>query len=162
MKSASYWIEHLELIPHPEGGYYKETYKSEGLLPKGNDDTFPSERSFSTGIYFLLGPNDYSTFHRIKSDEMWHFYEGGPLEVYYFQNGLQRIVLGREIDKGQKLQAVVPANTWFASRPLTKDYCLVGCTVAPGFDFRDFEMADAKSLHKQFPGNERIISELTR
>lgn len=162
MKSASYWIEHLELIPHPEGGYYKETYKSERTMTISDDGKFPSERAFSTGIYFLLGPDDFSTFHRIKSDEMWHFYEGGPLEVLYFQDGLQRIVLGREIDKGQKLQAVVPANTWFASRPMTKEYALVGCTVAPGFDFRDFEMAEAKSLRQLFPGNDKIISELTR
>lgn len=93
---------------------------------------------------------------------MWHFYDGGPLEVFYFQNGLQSFVLGREVDKGQHLQAVVPANVWFASRPLTSTYALVGCTVAPGFDFRDFEMAEAVSLNQEFPGNEKIISELTR
>ena len=104
--------------------------------------------SFSTAIYFLLQRGDFSAFHRIKSDECWHFYEGKTIIIHVINEAGEYAViyLGRSIEKGEVYQAVVPAGAWFASEPGPgTDYALVGCTVAPGFDFRDFEMADKKS-----------------
>ncbi len=166
MLEASYWVEKLGLLPHPEGGFYKENYRSGLTINVENGrERFPNGRSFSTGIYYLLEKGDFSAFHRIKSDEMWHFYAGDPLEIYFFDAGglLQRIKLGKNPEAGEYFQAVVPANSWFASRPASgSSYSLVGCTVAPGFDFQDFEMAEKEHLLKEFPGNSEIILQLTR
>ena len=159
-------IQQFNLQPHPEGGWYKETYKSDeyisgSTLPK----RFGGSRVFSTAIYFLLEQGNFSAFHRIKSDECWHFYAGDPLVVYVMQlNGrLDIIHLGNDIEKGQVFQFVVPANCWFASRPAPgSTFCFVGCTVAPGFDFTDFELAKASSLTALFPQHKAIIEELCR
>lgn len=154
------YISVLELHPHPEGGFYKETYRS--------DDTTATphgERNLSTAIYFLLEKGNFSAFHRIKSEEVWHFYDGDPLSVYVIHgNGtLQEIKLGLDLGKGQTPQAVVPANCWFASMVAEGgSFSLVGCTVAPGFDFRDFEMAKRTELVTDFPQHLEIISKLTR
>ena len=154
------YISALELLPHPEGGFYKETYRSEGITP-----TPQGGRNLSTAIYFLLEKGNFSAFHRIKSDEVWHFYDGDPLSVYVIHsNGtLDEIKLGLNLSKGQMPQAVVPANCWFASMVAEGgDFSLVGCTVAPGFDFRDFEMAKRTELAAEFPQHLEIISNLTR
>jgi uncharacterized protein len=164
MLNAAYWIEKLNLLPHPEGGYFKETYRS------NDTSTFQlgglqKTRAHSTSIYFLMEKGNFSAFHRILSDEVWHFYAGESLEVFYIDhNGLlQRIFLGSNPENGEQLQGVVPANCWFASRPFLKShYSLVGCTVAPGFDFEDFEMAKRASLIQEFPEHQKIIEELTR
>jgi uncharacterized protein len=162
--TARYYIEHLALQPHPEGGHYKETYRSAGTIPAvclpGMGD-----RSFSTAIYFLLQEGDFSAFHRIKSDECWHFYEGGTLLVHVInQNGEYNCTkLGRNIHEGEVLQYVVPAGAWFASEPASDTFfSLVGCTVAPGFDFADFEMGKRENLSRQFPRYELLISRLCR
>jgi hypothetical protein len=135
-------IEKYQLLPHPEGGWYKETYKSsETIAAAALPKRFAGDRSFSTAIYFLLERGNFSAFHKIKSDECWHFYAGDPLEVFVLQHDgrLEIITLGNDILNGQQFQYVVPANCWFASRPASQsDYCFVGCTVAPGFDFADF------------------------
>lgn len=161
-QSKEYFIEKLGLVPHPEGGYYKETYRSNQLLkPEG----FPGARNTSTGIYFMLTKNNFSAFHRIKSDEMWHFYSGDALDVYVIHsNGeLEVLKIGLDLDNGEMPQAVVPAGCWFASRVSNEgQFSLVGCTVAPGFDFDDFEMADRQSLGNDFPQHQSIIKELTR
>lgn len=165
MQSADYWIEKLGLLAHPEGGFYKETYKSSDAV--SNDylpDRFSGNRVFSTGIYFLLKSGYFSAFHKIQSDEMWHFYEGHTLEIVYIDHteNLQIIKLGRNPDNGEVLQAVVPANTWFGSfLPEQSDYALVGCTVSPGFDFQDFELADRKVLTNLYPQFSDIIAKLT-
>lgn len=107
----------------------------------------------------------FSAFHRIKSDECWHFYGGGSLNVYELEdNGNIKVIqLGNDIGKGQISQYAVPANRWFASRPASgSDFCFVGCTVAPGFDFADFEMADCNALSALYPQHETIIRELSR
>lgn len=166
MKSASYWVEKYQLTSHPEGGYYAETYRSsESIAKTGLPARFNGERSFSTGIYFLLESNHFSAFHKIQSDEMWHFYTGDALEIFviYPESGrLEVIRLGQDPEKGEVFQAVVPAGTWFGSRPATgSNYALVGCTVAPGFDFADFEMADRAVLTSLFPDHEDLISQLT-
>jgi len=159
-------IQQYNLQPHPEGGWYKETYKSDEYISGSTlPERFGGSRVFSTAIYFLLEQGNFSAFHRIKSDECWHFYAGDPLVVYVMQlNGrLDIIHLGNDIEKGQVFQFVVPANCWFASRPAPgSTFCFVGCTVAPGFDFTDFELAKASSLTALFPQHKAIIEELCR
>ena len=161
-KLAKYWVERLELEPHPEGGYFKETYRS---TASAEFTDFSSKRNVSTGIYFLLTSGNFSAFHRIKSDEMWHFYAGDALSIYVIdKNGkANEINLGLDLEKGQVPQAVVPANCWFASKVQDDgEYALVGCTVAPGFDFEDFEMAKRVELMRSFPDHSALIELLTR
>ena len=166
MLTAQKLIKQYNLQRHPEGGWYKETYKSnENILAASLPERFGGSRAFSTAIYFLLEQGNFSAFHRIKSDECWHFYAGDPLLVYVIQeNGaLDIISLGNDIEKGQIFQYVVPANCWFASRPAPgSNFCFVGCTVAPGFDFADFELADVAILSALYPEHEDIIRELCR
>ena len=162
--TAQHYIEHLQLLPHPEGGYYKESYRSPGSIPGSCLPGFAGDRSFSTAIYFLLEQGDFSAFHRIKSDECWHFYEGGTLLIHVLQNGGYACnKLGKEISKGEVLQFVVPAGAWFASEPADGiSFALVGCTVAPAFDFGDFEMAKKESLVQEFPEHTSLINRLCR
>ncbi|MEI8058585.1 MAG: cupin domain-containing protein [Ferruginibacter sp.] len=166
MPTTQQLISLYHLQPHPEGGWYKETYKSEQLIPANAlPESFSGERAFSTAIYFLLEKGNFSAFHRIKSDECWHFYSGDPLLIYILmQDGsLQIIELGNNITAGQVFQFVVPANCWFASKPAPSSaFSFVGCTVAPGFDFTDFEMADATVLAAEFSAHAKIIHELCR
>jgi predicted cupin superfamily sugar epimerase len=162
---ARYWIEQLKLEPHPEGGYYRETYRAtETFAAAALPSKFPGNRSFCTAIVYLLEANDFSAFHRIRSDETWHFYGGDPLEVHVLAEGRHRCVtLGRQPHHQQQLQWTVQANTWFASRPQRGGrYSLVGCTVSPGFDFEDFEMATAAQLTREFPQHTQLIREMTR
>ena len=166
-KPAAYWIEKYQLSPHPEGGFYAETYRSDGNIAKSAlPEHFGGDRSFATGIYFLLESHHFSAFHRIQSDEMWHFYAGGALEIFVIHDKsrtLEVIRLGNDPEKEETFQAVVSAGSCFASR-LAKGtgYALVGCTVAPGFDFQDFEMADRHALQHDYPEFEQLIGELTR
>jgi len=171
--NAEYFVQKLEMNPHPEGGWYKETYRSEEKvhLP-GLPERFSGERSFCTGIYFLLQYPQFSAFHRIKSDEMWHFYAGSPLNVFVIDSngGFEVIKLGNDIEQGERFQAVVKAGNWFASQPVGvndnlmagETFSLVGCTVSPGFDFSDFEMAKADELIKEFPQYEEWIKKYCR
>lgn len=151
---------------HPEGGWFRETYRSDELvLGEHLPNRYGNGRSFSTAIYFLLEGEQFSGFHRIKSDELWHFYAGGPLNVYVInqQGELYIIKLGNNPDNGEVFQAVVPAGCWFASQPaLPQSFCFVGCTVAPGFDFADFELAKAKQLAELYPQHQSIINKLCR
>jgi uncharacterized protein len=159
-------IEQYGLQPHPEGGWYKQTYKSsEVIAASALPERFGGNRPISTAIYFLVEEGNFSAFHRIKSDECWHFYAGDPLHVYVLQQSrkLEIISLGNNIAKGELFQYVVPANCWFASRPAPGSrYSFVGCTVAPGFDFTDFELAQADSLSAAYPRHETIIRQLCR
>ena len=128
-------IELLGLQPHPEGGHFKETFRDCGPPPAGRDGNVG--RSSSTAIYFLLKAGEVSRWHRVDASEVWHFYRGAPLEL---KIGKQTYILGPEIEETQAPQVVVPAGAWQAARSLG-DYTLVGCTVAPGFEFDHFEMA---------------------
>jgi uncharacterized protein len=166
MITTAQLITQYQLQAHPEGGWYKETYKSDEQIPAAAlPKRFSGSRAFATAIYFLLEQGNFSAFHRIKSDECWHFYTGDPLLVYVLHpNGnLQVTELGNAISNGQVFQYTVPANCWFASRPAAwATFSFVGCTVAPGFDFADFELADAAALAKIFPQHRTIIYELCR
>ena len=160
----TYWIEHLALQPHPEGGFYKETYRAPEKVPvDGLPTRFFGPRNLSTAIYFLLRAQDRSLFHRIKSDELWHFHAGNTLNIYVLTNeGLLTHQLGPNVDQGDSLQVVIPANHWFGAAVAgTGNYALSSCTVAPGFDFKDFELADRTNLLNEFPLNHDIITKLT-
>lgn len=155
--AAKALVDRFGLLPHPEGGFYKETYRSKEDMPR-----FGGRRSVCTGIYFLLTEGTKSRLHRIKSDEMWHFYAGGPLElVQIFPDGtVEAVVLGQDVLAGEKVQHVVPAGAWFGAAPRS-GYSFVGCTVAPGFDFADFEMAKREELLRAFPEAKAAIERLT-
>ena len=163
---AKYWVERLGLERHPEGGFFRQTYRSElmmaeAALPEG----FIGARPASTAIYFLLEGQNFSAFHRLRSDEMWHFYAGAPLAVHVIDRFGRHSanLLGNDLESGQSFQAVVPAGCWFASHVADWKSCaLVGCTVAPGFDFADFEMAKREELVRQYPQHREIIERLTR
>jgi predicted cupin superfamily sugar epimerase len=165
-KDARYWVEKLGLTAHPEGGHYRQTYRAEltiarAALPAG----FGGSRPASTAIYFLLQGEDFSAFHRLQSDEVWHFYAGAPLVVHVIEPNKKcsRILLGRDLAAGQVLQAVVPAGCWFASHVADwSSFALVGCTVAPGFDFEDFEMGKRVELAARYPQHQELIERLTR
>lgn len=165
-KPAAYWVERLRMQPHPEGGYFAETYRSpEAIAADALPGRFAGPRSFSTAIYFLLEGHHVSALHRIQADEVWHFYAGNPLDVFVLsENGKLEIVrLGPNPDAGEVFQAVVPAGRWFGSKPVRPDgSTLVGCTVAPGFDFQDFELADRAALLGQFPAHRAVIELLTK
>ncbi len=157
-------IEELRLKPHPEGGYYSETYRSKGII-KTEDGEFPDGRNFGTSIYYLLGSDDISKLHRIKSDEIWHHYEGSSITIHMIHpNGeYNKLSLGKDLTKGQYPQQIVPAGAWFGvTVDVADSYVLCGCTVAPGFDFQDFEMAEIKSMLEAFPQHQEIIEVLLR
>ena len=159
-------ITKLGLAPHPEGGWFRETYRAtETVLGAVLPDRFSGDRSFCTAIYYLLEKGDISAFHRIKSDELWHFHTGTVLTVHLFsQEGeYQALPLSADLTAGASFQVVVPAGCWFGAEVTGGgDFSLVGCTVAPGFDFVDFEMADRESLLRQFPDHGELIRRLTR
>src|SRR5258706_10334212 len=165
MKPAEYWIDHLHLQPHPEGGFYRETYRSGETIPQtGLPARFPGPRSFSTAIYFLLRSQDRSLFHRIKSDELWHWHAGSTLSIYVLDwQAVTVRQLGDNPEKGESLQVAIPANCWFGAKLNEENsYVLASCTVAPGFDFQDFELAGKEELIKQYPSHREVIDLLTR
>jgi predicted cupin superfamily sugar epimerase len=155
-------IDALKLKPHPEGGFYREMYRSETRV---SDLSLTASKCAHTSIYYLLSGNDFSAWHRIKSDETWYFHLGCDLLIYFMdQHKMVRTVRVGMESKG--FQATIPANTWFAAKPLKEDaYCLVSCAVAPGFEFEDFEMGNRKALLKEFgmtAENTKLIEALTR
>ena len=164
--TAKDWIQHLDMLPHPEGGYFKETYKSEELIPlEGLPSRFPGSRSMGTAIYFLLEKDHFSAFHRLKADEVWHFYDGTQLLLHQIdeEGKYHSQALGKDLNEGEAPQAIVPAGTWFAAEVVDKSsFALVGCTMAPGFDFEDFEMPARASLLTMFPQYSELIERFTR
>jgi uncharacterized protein len=164
-QTAEYWIEKLKLQKHPEGGYFKEIFRSENKIPGESLKKFRDERSTFTSIYYLLKGHDFSAFHRLKSEEMWHFFNGSPVTIYVINEDgkLEKKHLGPDPDNMEDFQICIPGNTWFAAKvnnPVL--YSLVGCTVSPGFDFQDFEMAEREALLKEFPHLKDCIIQLTR
>lgn len=164
--SAEDLIRQLDLARHPEGGWFRETYRSSeavsgiALPERFNGGT----RSFCTAIYFLLEKGDISALHRIKSDELWFFHAGTTLTIHMLtQEGKhQELKLGPNMAAGEQYQAVVQAGCWFGAEVAGNgSYSLVSCTVAPGFDFEDFEMGYRCALQKQFPTHASVIERLT-
>jgi uncharacterized protein len=157
--TADELIKFLGLKPHPEGGYYRESYRSPGTIPG-----FTPPRAFSTAIYYLLVQGSISKLHRLSADEIFHFYKGDPLTWVLLGPGgtLKKIILGQDLKKNHQPQMVVPAGTWFGgSLNPGGNYALMGTTVAPGFEFKDFEIGKREELLKAFPRAEKEIFELT-
>lgn len=162
-EKSRYYIQKLELKKHPEGGYYREIYRSAEMFlidpPKKN-----FKRNISTSIYFLLDGSQFSKFHRLKSDELWHFYDGSSIKIYVIdeKGNLEEITIGRNSEYGEVFQTVIKKNNWFAAEVINKkSFALIGCTVSPGFDFSDFELADKEYLLENFPEHRRLIQKLT-
>jgi len=166
MISAQEIIERLGMQPHPEeGGYFVQTYKSEELISKlGLPDRYPSERAFGTAIFYLLTPDTFSALHRLASDEIFHFYLGDPVTMLQLHPDCSSTVvtLGHDVLKGQELQVVVPRGTWQGSfLNGGGEFALLGCTVAPGFEYEDYEAGDREALLEQYPDLGELIIRLT-
>lgn len=163
--TAEYWIKHLHLVQHIEGGWFSEVYRSTLLLdPHHLPTAFTGQRNACTHIYFLLEQKGFSAFHRIQSDELWHFYDGDPLVIYEIEadGTLNEHKLGPHATKGQSFFCVIKAGNWFGSRVDDGGaYGLAGCTVSPGFDFADFEMAQKDNLIMTYPQHESLIRRMT-
>lgn len=162
-EKAKQYIQKLQLKKHPEGGYYREVYRAAEMF---YIDSPPKalKRNASTSIYFLLEGKQVSKFHKLKSDEQWHFYDGSSVKIYVIDDKgkLTEFVLGNKIDDGKLFQLVIKKNNWFAAELINKrGYALIGCTVSPGFDFNDFELADKETMIKKFPMHSGLISKLT-
>lgn len=166
MTTAAEWIEALGLRPHPEGGHYRETYRAAGRIGRcclGPE--FDSARALSTSIYYLLRGGDFSSLHRIRSDEVWHHHAGSSLTIHRLETGggYRTDRLGPDPSRGAAPQIVVPAGCWFgATVDDPGSYCLAGCSVAPGFEFRDLEIGRRDDLIRCFPAHRAIIERLTR
>jgi predicted cupin superfamily sugar epimerase len=152
-------VHDLDLQPHPEGGFYRETYRAA--------TTVDGERAAATMIYFLLPAGQVSRLHRIDADEGWHHYLGGTLEVYELDEaepdaGVSVTRLGKDLSRGEVPQHLVPAGRWFGAAPAAgSPYTLVGCTVAPGFEFSRFELGVRAALLAKFPAAAALVERLT-
>jgi len=159
--NSEHIISLLSLIPHPEGGHFRETYRSQTSVIRASDGV---SRSASTAIYYLLRGRERSTWHRIQSDELWHFYDGTPIRIHVLEpdGGLGILRLGNPLrHEGAHFQALVPAGRWFAAEcEEPGGHGLVGCTVAPGFEFDEFEIADKSVLKKQWPEHAALVERL--
>ncbi len=156
-------IKILELTPHPEGGYYKEIYRSNEIINfQDSDRRIGGSRNFSTSIYFLLAGEEISHFHRLTSDEIWHFYKGSPLLIHLIEGDkYSSVEIGNNIES-EVPQLVIRKGIWFAAELMDKTgFSLVGCTVSPGFDFKDFELAEKDELIKIIPSQKKLIEKFT-
>ncbi len=159
-------IRLLNLEPHPEeGGFFAETYRSaESMRPGHLQNQYDGPRSFGTAIYYMLTPDTYSHIHRLKSDEIFHFYLGAPCEMLQLHpdGRTETIILGQDIAAGQKLQVLAPKGVWQGTRLLPGGgFGLLGCTVAPGFEYADYDHGDRAALIRQYPMAEKLITLLT-
>jgi len=162
---AALLVKRLELAPHPEGGFYRETWRSSCLVQAQGDRR--GVRAANTAIYFLLPAGTFSALHRVASDEVWHHYDGDPLDLHLLdeldeRGGHTVVPLGRDFTRGEVPQCAIPAGIWQAAVPRGDRYALAGCTVAPGFDFADFEMPSRAELLARFPAHADLVARLTR
>ena len=165
IKDADYWIEILELQPHPEGGYFRETFVADDVISTELLGRYHNEtRKVYTLIYYLLKSGQVSKFHRLKSDEIWTFHIGSTLTIHVITKEGEYITkkLGANVEENESFQHSVKHGSWFgASVDLPDTFALVGCFVAPGFDFKDFEMGDKKHLLALCPKHHHILNKLT-
>jgi predicted cupin superfamily sugar epimerase len=160
-KNTEYLIKKLSLQKHPEGGYFIESYRSERLVTMPD---YNGPRNTCTAIYYLLEGDQFSSFHTLKSDEIWHFYAGSSLTLHIIETDgrLNEIILGSDIHSKETFQVVVKAGAWFAASVNDHNsYSLVGCTVSPGFDYRDWKLVGMDILIKKFPQHKSIIEKYT-
>jgi predicted cupin superfamily sugar epimerase len=158
--TAQYWISHLNLQPHPEGGYYKEVFRSANEVMRVGAIAV---KQACTSIYYLLEGEDFSGFHRLASDELWYFHKGAPLHIHVIDNHGTHTTIELSDSSTGNLQAVIAANTWFAAEvPTGSGFALVSCAVAPGFDFTEFEMAKKQKLMAQYPKHLALLERLCR
>lgn len=175
VRNAKYWIETLQLLQHPEGGFYSETYRADTTIDscegtrkkRQNDLTDHRGRSISSTIYYLLEGAQVSMFHRMRdADEIWHFYSGSSLTIYLIEEATRKLLelkLGCEPQRGEMFQILIKRGSWFGAKVNdSSSYSLVGCTVSPAFTFADFELADRTSLTSMYPEHANIIKKLTR
>ena len=159
------WIDALGLVPHPEGGFFRETWRSPESLEGGAlPDRFSGRRSLGTAIVYLLRSGERSRLHRLRADEVWHLYDGGPLHLHVLEPGVgyRRLTLGLDVSRGESPQCHVPHGAWFGAEPDPgATHALAGCTVAPGFDYEDFELGERAALLAAFPAHRALIERLT-
>ncbi|CAD5125475.1 unnamed protein product [Dimorphilus gyrociliatus] len=164
--TMNYWISHLNLKPHPEGGYYSEVYRSKGIIPSTcTEEKFKGDRNFITSIYFLLSYDNFSAFHRLKQDEIWSFHAGSSICVHIIDEdgSYSRQTVGLKLHKGETPQFVIKAGQWFSYNVEEKHgFTVVGCAVSPGFDFADFELGMREQLLAKYPQHSEIITRFTR
>jgi predicted cupin superfamily sugar epimerase len=166
IKEINSIIQKFNLQTHPEGGYYAEIFKSD-IAVKTDDDRFKGElRKAGTSIYYLLSGNDFSAFHLLKADEIWNFYEGSPIKIHMINEAgkLTTFLLGNPLINPQAtFQVIIPAGNWFSAEVLDKtSFSFVGCIVFPGFEFKDFNMANREKLLAKYPMHSEIIYAFTR
>lgn len=165
MPTAAFWIQHFNLRPHPEGGFYRETYRS--TIEVENMDLRyggQGKRRLSTSIYYLLRSGEKSKFHRLRSDEIWYFHYGSALKILIIdQEGNKHTrLLGANIEKAEHMQVLIPAGTVFAAEVIEKNsYSFIGCMVSPGFEFEDFELFSQDDLMQAYPQHSELIREFT-
>jgi len=160
---ADYWIQSLNMKPHPEGGYYAETYRSQSILGEHClPQSINGERNIATSIFFLLKETDFSAFHRLQSDENWYFHDGSGIVIYRIdaEGELIKQKLGLDLTNEFWPHVTVPRGSWFAAEPVGKGFALVSCVVSPGFDPKDFELAKSERLTAAFPQHKELIERL--
>ncbi len=156
-EEAQQWVERLGLQPHPEGGWFRECYRSRTRVTHGGQ-----ERQAATSIYFLLGFGAVSRLHRLTFDELWYYHAGEALRIELLHRGgrHETVWLGPRVEAGERLQLAVPGGTVFGARAAEAGGTLVGCMVAPAFEFADFEMPSKALLLEAFPQHRGVIEEL--
>lgn len=163
-EQAKKWVEELGMQQHPEGGWFAEVYRSAGFITQQALPGHKGARPYMTSIYFMLPPGEISRFHRLKSDEIWYFHAGGSLVIHQIDSEGRYFAakLGQNIAAGEQMQVIVQAGSWFGAETTSSEAALVGCAVAPGFDFADFELADRQVLLAGFGAHAAIIERLTK
>ena len=161
MYTAEYWIQHLNLKPHPEGGFFKEEYRSNIEIDQHNLPVgYKSARRIATSIYYMLRSQDISRLHRLKSDELWYFHSGGAIKVYVIdtEGNKHTYLLGSNHERAEQYSLLIPGGSIFCAEVTEKaSYGLVSCVVCPGFEFEDFEMFDKEDLIQAYPKHTALI-----
>ncbi len=164
MHTAQYWINKLDMIPHPEGGWYHSSYTSDQTMFRHDiAGVSSSERKLWSSIYLLLESDDFTAFHRVRSEEVWYYHCGAPVKIYMISPDGDLIVeeLGLDIDKGQRPQILIPKNYALGAERMDQAFSMVGVMVSPGFDFDDIKIYDRDELLAMHPQHKALIERLT-